>query len=218
LDQIKRKPLLMSVKAKKNDAPDAGVFSVEDALSNHVSHILKLLGEDVTRSGLVATPRRVARMYLEVYKGLWVDPPEVTVFPNNEDGVTYDDMVIDHGYFFSLCEHHLVPFFGVYHYAYIPNKKIIGASKIGRVVDHFSARPQVAERLADQIITFLEKKVQPQGSILVMRARHLCKEMRGLKKYNSPFEVLACRGSFRKNIKNCKLEFLSRIQDRSIDV
>ena len=110
-----------------------------------------------------------------------------------------------------MCEHHGIPFLGDYYYGYIPDKTIIGASKIGRVVDYFSARMQIAERLCADVVGYIEEKLHPLGSILIMNGRHLCKEMRGLKKHNSPFEVIEARGILLSNKDGCKDEFMSRI-------
>jgi GTP cyclohydrolase I len=136
--------------------------------------------------------------------------PKVTTFKPEGSG----GLIIDKGYFFSHCEHHCVPFFGDFYYGYIPGSKIIGASKIGRVVDYFSARLQIAERLCKEVIDHIEQIAEPTGSILIMTGRHLCKEMRGLKKYNVPFEVIEARGALLRNDKGCKDEFLSRIVHR----
>lgn len=177
-----------------------------------VTRMLEYIGEDPGRPGLVETPKRVVKMWGEVFGGMKDENrPRIQIVPNDDDGVVYDQMLRDSGYFFSHCEHHLVPFFGNYYFGYIPNKSILGASKIGRLIDYYSARPQIAERLVNQVIDDIEKEVKPYGSILVMTARHLCKEMRGLKKWNSPYEAIAVRGSFRENINNCKMEFMNRL-------
>ena len=112
-------------------------------------------------------------------------PHKITSFSNKQDGVKYNSMICDTGYFFSHCEHHCVPFFGSYYFAYIPNEKIIGLSKIARIVDYFSAKLQIQERLVKEIVDYIEKEIKPNGIILIMKARHLCKEMRGVKKINS---------------------------------
>jgi len=173
---------------------------------------LKEIGEDLNRNGLVDTPKRMAEMYEELFCGYQQDKkPRIMTVPNGEDGILYDEMLIDQGYFFSLCEHHMLPFFGEYYYSYIPDQLVLGASKIGRMVDYYSGRLQVAERLVNQIVNEFEEVLKPQGQILVMSARHLCKEMRGLKKFNSPYEAIATRGLFRTNDGGCKDEFLARI-------
>jgi len=171
-----------------------------------IKKIISLSGDDETREGLIDTPSRVKKMYEEFFT--YKQPsPKITYF-NRE---TPPSLIIDKGYFYSMCEHHIIPFFGDYYFGYIPNKREIGASKIGRTVDYFSGRLQTAERLSYQIIDHIEQVIQPRGLILLMTGRHLCKEMRGLKKHNSPFEVIQARGCLRKNQDNCKDEFINRI-------
>jgi len=174
--------------------------------------ILVEIGENPERVGLQETPKRIAKMYTELFRGYdETQKPEVTVFPNGTDGVQYDAMIIDTGYYFSHCEHHGVPFFGQYHFAYIPSTLIVGASKIARVVDHYSAKLQIAERLCQDVVNCLWEATKPRGMILIMEGRHLCKEMRGVRKINSPFEVIEAKGLFLNNSGGCKDEFLSRI-------
>lgn len=183
-------------------------------MENLIRNILILIGEDPDRAGLKDTPQRIARMYKEFFQGY--DPsrrPKMTKVKNGEDGIIYNEMLRDDGYFFSYCEHHMVPFFGWYHFAYIPNKWILGASKISRTVDYYAGKLQIAERLVNDIITDIEKEIHPKGLILVMSARHLCKEMRGVKKWNSPYEAIAARGCFLTNKNNCKMEFITRIKN-----
>lgn len=151
--------------------------------------LLRYIGEDPDRLGLVGTPDRIVRMWSEIYRGY--DPaqaPKITTFQNGADGLVYDNMVVDTGDFYSVCEHHTMPFFGQYWFAYIPNPqgRILGISKIGRVVDYCSARLQVQERLVSDIVGMLSKALgeehPPLGVALVMRGEHLCKTMRGAKK------------------------------------
>lgn len=187
---------------------EAGESSGEDI----VRRMLEFIGEDPNRPGLIDTPKRVVKMWGEIFRGYKEQQiPDITILDNDDDGISYHDMVIDAGYFFSHCEHHLVPFFGDYYFGYIPKDKVVGLSKIGRLIDYFSARAQVGERLVHQVVDHIEKVVQPEGQILIMQARHLCKEMRGLRKYNSPAEVIAVRGCFMDDSATCKQEFLSRI-------
>jgi GTP cyclohydrolase I len=184
-------------------------------IENLIRELLIEIGENPDRIGLIDTPKRVAKMYEEFFCGYNLSKkPRVMVVPNGEDGVYYDQMLRDEGYFFSFCEHHIIPFFGHYYYGYIPNKKIIGASKIGRLVDYYAGKLQIAERLVSEIVGEIDKDVKPYGQILVMNARHLCKEMRGLKKWNSPFEAIAVTGYFKENKDGCKDEFMSRIQGK----
>lgn len=151
--------------------------------------LLSYIGEDPERPGLVGTPDRIVRMWKEIYRGY--DPaqsPKITTFDNGVDGIVYDNMVVDTGDFYSMCEHHTMPFFGQYWFAYIPNPKgkILGISKIGRVVDYCGARLQIQERLVSDIVTMLSdalgREYPPLGIALVMKGEHLCKTMRGAKK------------------------------------
>lgn len=154
-----------------------------------VKLILNAIGENPNREGLIGTPDRIARMCMEIFRGYDArQKPKITTFDNGADGIVYNDMVIDKGDFYSCCEHHMMPFFGHYCFAYIPNPKgkILGISKIGRVVDYCSARLQVQERLVHDIVDMLADALgsenPPQGIALVMTGEHLCKTMRGAKK------------------------------------
>lgn len=160
-------------------------LSIETAVRN----LLLAIGENPDRVGLQGTPDRIARMFADIYRGY--DPaekPSVTTFPNGEDGVVYDGMIIDEGEYYSMCEHHMMPFFGKYWFAYIPNPKgrILGLSKIGRMVDYCAAKLQVQERLTkevvDELTAALGDENPPLGMALVMRGTHLCKTMRGARK------------------------------------
>ena len=179
-------------------------------IENHIRSILTEIGEDPTRQGLLDTPKRVAKMYTEVFRGYSEEPPKLTCFSDEAPR----GLIMDSGYFFSMCEHHAIPFFGFYYYGYIPHKAYIGASKIGRTVDHFAAKLQTAECLVREILDHIENGIQPLGSILLMNGRHLCKEMRGLKKWNSPFEVIEARGILLENKDGCKDEFIARLSSR----
>lgn len=161
----------------------------KEKIENAVRNLLEAIGEDPDRVGLQGTPDRISRMCQEIFRGY--DPaekPHITVFPNGEDGIVYDNMVIDEGTFYSCCEHHMMPFFGRYWFAYIPNPKgkILGISKIGRVVDYCAAKLQVQERLTQEVVNMLTEALgdeyPPLGVALVMRGTHLCKSMRGVKK------------------------------------
>lgn len=154
-----------------------------------IETVMRYIGEDPEREGLKGTPDRIVRMFDEIYRGY--DPakaPKITTFPNGQDGIVYDNMVVDEGDYYSCCEHHMMPFFGHYWFAYIPNPKgrILGISKIGRVVDYCSARMQVQERLVsdvvDMITCALGEENPPLGIAMVMKGEHLCKTMRGAKK------------------------------------
>lgn len=167
------------------DIPDEKGCGIED----HIRRILEYIGEDPNREGLIGTPDRIVRMWKEIFRGY--DPsqkPKITVFDNGKDGITYDNMVIDEGKFVSNCEHHCVWFWGKYYFAYIPNPKgkILGISKIGRIVDYCSARLQIQERLVHDIVKMLKEALgeenPPLGMALVMKGHHSCKEFRGAKK------------------------------------
>ena len=167
------------------DIPDEKGCGIED----HIRRMLEYIGEDPNREGLIGTPDRIVRMWKEIFRGY--DPsqkPKITVFDNGKDGITYDNMVIDEGKFVSNCEHHCVWFWGKYYFAYIPNPKgkILGISKIGRIVDYCSARLQIQERLVHDIVKMLKEALgeenPPLGMALVMKGHHSCKEFRGSKK------------------------------------
>ena len=176
-------------------------------LMSLIKKILIHIGEDPDREGLLDTPRRVADMYNEIFCGYKNEPPKITFFTRKKPG----GLIIDRGYFYSNCEHHGIPFFGNYYFGYIPNEREIGASKIGRTIDHYSAKLQTAEKLSCEILDRIEEVINPLGCILLMTGRHLCKEARGVKKHNSPFEVIEARGVLLSNRAGCKDEFISRI-------
>ncbi len=172
--------------------------------------LLSEIGDDPSREGLIRTPYRIAKAWWELFSGYRDKPPKITTFKEQCKG-----LIIDRGYFFSFCEHHVLPFFGDYYFGYIPrNNMIIGASKIGRTIDHFSARLQVAERICCQVADYIDSEADTNGIILIMTGRHLCKEMRGIKKYDSIFEASEARGCFLKNTNGCKDEFLLRINSK----
>lgn len=161
--------------------------------------ILEGVGEDPGREGLVKTPERVAKMYEEVFAGLTEDPAqhfETTFDEHHEEMVLVRDIP-----FYSMCEHHLVPFFGVAHVAYIPasDGRICGLSKLARLVDAFAKRPQVQERLTSQIADTLIEQLHPQGVIVVLEAEHMCMSMRGVKKPGTTTTTSAVRGAFEKS-------------------
>ena len=179
----------------------------------HIAQLIEYIGDDPTRKGLEDTPKRVIQMHRELFRGYnSSQEPKVTSFPNDQDGLKVTTAVKDIGYFFSYCEHHMVPFFGYYAIGLIPNKLLPGASKFGRLVDFFSARLQTQERIGQQVADALEEALQPKGIIVILKARHLCKEMRGLRKWYSPFETEEVRGVYHTNENNCRTDFLLRIQ------
>ena len=150
-------------------------------------------------------------MYKEIFRGYDLSQkPKITTFPNDgEDGFKIDQMIFDRGYFYSMCEHHCIPFHGTYTFAYIPKEKVLGISKVGRTVDYYAAKLQIQERLTQEIANALWDALEPQGLALEMEARHLCKEMRGLKKHNSPMNTLAVLGLMRDD-QSVKQEFLMK--------
>ena len=168
-------------------------------IASHFAQIMQVLGLDLSDPHLRGTPDRVGRMYMEIFRELDDQgEPEITCFPNN-DG--YDNMVIVKDIeFFSVCSHHLIPFFGKAHIAYIPRDSIVGLSKIVRIVEFYARRPQLQERLTQQIVDFLEAKLAPKGSIVVMEARHLCMEMRGVERPGAITTTSALRGRFAEPI------------------
>ena len=172
--------------------------------------LLVAIGEDPGRQGLVETPKRVARAYQELVSGYTTDPVEL--LNNAVFDVDYDDMVIVSDIsIYSLCEHHLLPFVGHAHVAYIPRGKVVGLSKIPRIVDMFSRRLQVQERLTRQIAEFLVEVLEPKGVAVVMTARHMCSMIRGVMKHESNMTTSAMLGDFRHN-RETRNEFLMHIQ------
>ncbi|MGQ0793091.1 MAG: GTP cyclohydrolase I FolE [Deltaproteobacteria bacterium] len=178
-------------------------------MENAVKEILSQIGEDLNREGLQKTPDRVARMYKELTAGYGASPKEIVNGAIFEE--RYDEMVIVRDIeFYSLCEHHLLPFFGKCHVAYIPNGKIIGLSKIPRIVEVFSRRLQVQERLTVQIADFLNEVLNPEGVGVVAEAYHLCMAMRGVKKAEANMLTSSMRGAF-KDDDRTRSEFLRLI-------
>lgn len=174
-----------------------------------VIHLLRALGENPEREGLRNTPRRVARMYSELLAGYQVDP--VAMVNGALFDVKYDEMVIVRDIeFYSLCEHHLLPFMGRVHVAYIPDGKVMGLSKIPRIVDMYACRLQVQERMTRQIADFLRDLLKPQGVAVVVEGLHLCMMMRGVKKNDARMTTSAMHGAFRANLAT-REEFLANI-------
>jgi GTP cyclohydrolase I len=174
-----------------------------------VQHILHAVGEDPERDGLKNTPERIARMYAELLSGYQLDP--IKVVNDALFDVKYDEMVIVRDIeFYSLCEHHMLPFIGRVHVAYIPNGKVIGLSKIPRIVDLYARRLQVQERMTRQIADFIRDVLHPQGVGVVVEALHLCMSMRGVQKHNARLTTSAMHGAFRANAPT-RQEFLDNI-------
>ncbi|NGM17655.1 GTP cyclohydrolase I FolE [Eggerthellaceae bacterium zg-893] len=171
----------------------------KEKIEQGVRLILEGIGEDPTREGLVKTPERVARMYEEIFAGMTEDPAvhfETTFDEGHEEMVIVSDIP-----FYSMCEHHLVPFFGKAHVAYIPARdgRICGLSKLARLVDAYAKRPQVQERLTSQVADMLIDQLHPQGVLVVLEAEHMCMSMRGIKKPGSKTTTSAVRGIFERN-------------------
>ncbi len=181
-----------------------------------VREMIIRLGEDPEREGLLRTPERVEKEMYFLTKG-YRDDPEA-LLRNALFTVSYDEMVIVKDIeMFSLCEHHLLPFFGKVHVAYIPNGKVIGLSKIPRLIDAFSRRLQIQERLTTQIAEAIQKAVEPQGVGVVIEARHLCMMMRGVEKQHSAAVTSSMLGCFRQE-EETRTEFLSLIRQRTNSV
>ena len=177
-----------------------------------VREVLVRLGEDPEREGLVRTPERVHKAFEFLTRGYNEDPE--AMLKNALFTVTYDEMVIVKDIeVFSLCEHHMLPFFGKVHVAYIPNGKVIGLSKIPRLIEIFSRRLQIQERLTTQIAETIQKVIQPQGVGVVIEARHLCMMMRGVEKQHSAAVTSSMLGCFREE-QETRTEFLSLIRQR----
>ena len=174
-----------------------------------VASIIEAIGEDPKREGLVGTPRRIAEMYAEVFGGIYEDPGE-ELRVGFEEG--HQEMVILKDIpFYSMCEHHFLPFHGLAHVGYIPSGRVVGASKIGRVVEILARRPQLQERLTTQIANTIVSVLEPKGVAVVIQAEHLCMTMRGVKKPGSNIITSAMRGLFQKN-PITRSEFLSLVQ------
>lgn len=170
---------------------------VYDKLKHNFYDILNLVGEDTSRNGLIKTPHRAAKSMQFLLKGYNQDPDAILQKAMFDE--EYSEMVIVKDIeLYSLCEHHLLPIFGKAHVAYIPNKSIVGLSKIARVVDVFARRLQVQERLTNQILESLQKNLKPLGVAVVIEAQHMCMMMRGVQKQNSVTTTSAFRGAFNK--------------------
>ena len=162
-----------------------------------IREVLEAIGEDPDRDGLQRTPERVAAMYAEIFSGIEIDPADVL---NVTFEANHDEMILERDIpFHSVCEHHLIPFIGRAHVAYIPGEdgRITGLSKLARLVEGFSRRPQVQERLTTQVAEALEKVLSPRGVLVVIEAEHLCMSMRGVRKPGAVTVTSAVRGLFR---------------------
>ncbi len=198
----------------KSVAPTNGAEPSIERIEKHYVDILKDLGEDPKREGLQKTPHRVAKALRELTSGYRVDLDALI----NKALFTecYDEMVLVRDIsFYSMCEHHMLPFFGRAHVAYLPEKKIIGLSKIPKIVEVFARRLQVQERMTRQIADTLNKKLNPKGVAVVIEARHLCMEMRGAESHHSPTTTSCMLGVFQKDARTRK-EFLDLIKAKPV--
>lgn len=181
----------------------------EEKIAAAVKDIILAIGEDLQREGLQGTPRRIAEMYQELFAGLLVDPTEILQV-GFEEG--HEEMVILKDIpFYSMCEHHFLPFYGLAHVGYLPAGKVVGVSKLARVVDILAKRPQLQERLTTQIADCLQESLEADGVAVVLAAEHLCMIMRGVKKPGSRVVTSAMRGDFR-NSSISRSQFLSLVQ------
>ena len=188
----------------------------QESINQAIDTLLSSIGADPNRQGLQGTPDRIARMYTEIFDGYRTDPDKL--INDALFDVSYNEMVIvkDIAYT-SMCEHHMLPFFGRAHVAYIPNGKVIGLSKIPRVVDMFSHRLQLHEKLTSQIADFLETALEPLGVAVVVEGLHLCSMMRGVKKASARMVTSAMRRNFLNN-QRTRSEFLEHLQRSSKDM
>ncbi|WP_127588713.1 GTP cyclohydrolase I FolE [Paenibacillus koleovorans] len=180
-----------------------------EQIEHHVREILRLIGEDVDREGLLDTPARVTRMYEEIFAGYSVNPEEVL-------GVTFDEqheelVIIKDIVYYSQCEHHMAPFFGKIHVGYLPSGKIAGLSKFARLVEAVTRRLQVQERITSEIADILDRVLKPQGVMVVVEGEHLCMCSRGVKKPGSKTVSSAVRGQFRRDAA-LRSEFLTLVK------
>ena len=173
-----------------------------------VTELLQALGEDPAREGLLDTPRRIAEMYEEIFGGRTVDPAD---YLNVGFEVAHDEMVILRNIpFYSMCEHHFLPFHGEAHVGYVPDGRVVGISKLARVVEGFARRPQIQEQLTSQVAEAIMQMLKPDGVAVVIEAEHLCMTMRGVKKPGSRMITSAMRGDFRASSVT-RAEFLSLV-------
>ena len=173
-----------------------------------VTDLLRAIGEDPDRDGLRDTPRRIAEMYAEIFSGLAIDPSE---YLKVSFEVEHDEMVILRNIpFYSMCEHHFLPFHGEAHVGYVPDGRIVGVSKLARVVEGYARRPQVQEKLTSQVAEAIMDVLRPDGVAVVIEAEHLCMTMRGVQKPGSRMVTSAMRGQFRSSSVT-RAEFLSLV-------
>jgi GTP cyclohydrolase I len=190
------------------ETPTGPFDATSPELIETIRNLIRLVGEDPNREGLIETPRRIAAMYAELFEGLRLDPVEV-LSVGFEEG--HDEMVILKDIpFHSMCEHHFLPFHGRAHVGYLPDGRIVGLSKIARAVEIFARRPQVQERLTTQISECIDEVLGARGVGVVIEAEHLCMTARGVRKPGSVMVTSSMRGSFRADV-NTRQEFLRLI-------
>lgn len=182
-----------------------------EKIEQAVTLLLEGMGEDVTREGLKETPRRIARMYEEIFAGIGQTPEEYLrkTFSVEDGGMVLEKGIV----FYSTCEHHLLPFYGKAHIAYIPDGKVVGLSKLARTVEVYARRPQLQERLTVQIADALMEYLQPKGVMVLVEAEHMCMTMRGIKKPGTQTVTVAARGNFAKD-KSLEEEFWRMLERR----
>jgi len=189
-------PQRMAVAEMSNGPKGDGIQ--KEVIKAAVRDILTAVGEDADRQGLLRTPERIAKMYDEILVGYRTDP--VKLVNDALFDVEYDEMIVVKDIeFFSMCEHHMLPFFGRAHVAYIPQDKVIGLSKIPRIVDMFARRLQVQERMTQEIADMVEQILQPQGVAVVVEGSHMCSMMRGVQKEHARMVTSAMRGAFKES-------------------
>ena len=209
----------MSIKEIPTDLSNTNFYFEDGALigaackqliANGITSMLQAVGDGVDAQGTADTPKRVANMYDELLSGYSTDPVEL--LNGAMFDVEYDEMVVVKDIdFYSLCEHHLLPFYGKAHVGYLPNNKVIGLSKIPRMVEMFARRLQVQERMTQQIALTLDELIQPTGIGVVVEAQHLCAAMRGVRKPSTTMTTSAVRGQFKKN-SSTREEFFSHVR------
>lgn len=199
------------------DIREADLANIDyEAIRHAVREIISAVGEDPEREGLTNTPDRVSRMYVELLSGYRAEPEKIingALFH-----IDYDEMVLVRDIeFYSLCEHHMLPFLGRAHVAYLPKGKVIGLSKIPRIVEMYARRLQVQERMTRQIADLLQTTLEPHGVAVVVEAMHLCSMMRGVKKHDARMTTSAMHGTFRTNLAT-RQEFLENISRPHVNV
>jgi GTP cyclohydrolase I len=183
----------------------------QDKIKKAIISIIEAIGEDSTREGLKDTPNRIAEMYADIFSGMYENAEE-HLEVGFEEG--HEEMVIAKNIpFYSMCEHHFLPFHGMAHIGYIPNGRVVGASKLSRVVEVFARRPQMQERLTTQIADTIVKVLEPRGVAVIMEAEHLCMTMRGVRKPGSKIVTSAMRGLFRQRAAT-RAEFLTLVSGK----